>query len=74
MLAGLMANLLVRQERVFVRAERPSLSSDPGGWGPTTMSVAVLTRGDSGGAEHLEELVTDLIRVPSLTAEQPPSA
>ena len=61
MLAGLMANLLVRQERVFVRTRQSSMSVS-GASAVTTVSMGVLTRGGTEGRDRLDDLMHDVER------------
>ena len=74
MLAGLMANLLVRQERVFVRAEQSAMLTNPEDLSVTTVSFGVLTRGGKDGRERLDDLITDLEHSRRPTAGQRSSA
>ena len=69
MLVGLLANLLVRQERVFLRAEEWPAPDDPTAPPGSRVSIAAMTRGGSGdGKERLHDLLDGLERDQRRTA------
>lgn len=75
MLAGLMATLLVRQGRVFVRITPARDAGDRPGSATTTLTAAVLHRGGSADSrERSERLLRDLLdEQPTTDPERQPT-